>query len=145
MASVIKMGFEGEIYIGTAGSTASTQLGNVRDISISTDQEYGSTTMRGTTGSLPIETEKPTSVKWSSDWNMLEKTDDTELETLKSAAALGTAIALRQKDHSAGKGFDGDVFVSRKQGQPLKGEATHDFTATATNDSATPRAPQLYV
>ncbi len=144
MAAVRKMGYEGQIFIGTAGSTGATQLTNVRDISITTTLEYGPTTVRGDGSALPITTQKPVAATWTCDFNMLEKTDDTELATLKSAAALGTAIALRMKDHSSGSGFDGDVTVTRSQGQPLAGEATHDFTATPTDDSASPRAPILY-
>jgi len=147
MASVHKMGFEGLIYYGAVGSTASTQLTNTRDISISTDPEYGDTTVRGAGTSVPINTQMPTSLGWSCDFNMIEKSDDTSLAALKTAVSAGSPIALRMIDYSGGKGFDGDVYLSQKQGKPLKGESTHDFTATPAplDSSASTRTPSLYV
>ncbi len=146
MASVYKMGFEGQIFAQAAsGSTATTQLTNVADVSITTDFDFGSTTTRGDGTAVPITYQKPTAVTWSCDFTMLEKTDDTSLALLKAAAALGTAVAFRMKDYSAGSGFDGDVNVTHSQGKPLNGEQTHDFTVTPNNDASTPRVSQLYV
>ncbi len=147
MAAVHKMGFEGWIGCDTAGGTAATtQLTNTRDISITTDAEFGNTTTRGTGSAPPITYQKVTGLTWSCDFNMLEKTaaGDAQLELIKAAAAAGTPMALRMKDHSSGKGFDGDVIFSHKQGKPLAGEATHDFTAVPCNDASTPRTATLY-
>lgn len=144
--AVHKMGFEGMIYCNApTGSAATVQVTNSRDISITTDPQKGDTTMRGDGTSPPITTEHVTGLTWSCDWNMTEKSDDTTLEICKAAAAAGTAVALRMKDHSAGKGFDGDVLLAHKQGKPLAGEQTHDFTAVPTLNASTPRTPQLYV
>lgn len=140
---VTKMGFEGEIYYGVAGSTGATQITNSRDITISLDPERGDTTVRGSGAAAPIGTKQVTGVNWSCDWNMLEKSDDTTLAALKAAAVAGTPVALRLKDHSAGSGFDGDVTLSFRAGKPLKGEQTWDFTAEPTGESA--REPSLYV
>ena len=140
---VTKMGYEGEIYYGVAGSTAATQITNSRDISISTDPEKGDTTVRGTGAAPPISTSRVTGITWSCDWNMLEKSDDATLEALKAAAAAGDPVALRMKDSATRKGFDGDVILSIKGGKPLKGEQTWDFTAEPTADAG--REPQIYV
>ncbi|KKL70193.1 hypothetical protein LCGC14_2107320 [marine sediment metagenome] len=107
--------------------------------------QFGSTTTRGTGSAPPITYQKVTALTWSCDFNMLEKTDDASLELIKTAAAAGTPMALKMEDYSAGKGFDGDVVFSHKQGKPLAGEATHDFTAVPCNDATTPRVAQLYV
>ena len=45
--AVKKMGFEGKIYYGTAGSTASNELTNSRDITYGFDTGDGETTVRG--------------------------------------------------------------------------------------------------
>ena len=137
-----KMGFQGLLYYGTAGSTASTAITNSRDISITGGNEKGPTTTRGDGSTPPIVTSQVTARTWSCDWTMLEKTDDTTLEALKVAAAAGSPVALRLKDYSGGKGFDGDVILTHKTGKPLAGEQTHDFTADPTNVT---RAPQIYV
>ncbi len=145
MADVYKMGFEGMIYADTAdGTTATTQLTNSRDISITTDHDYGDTSTRGAGTAAVINYQVVTGVTWSCDFQMLEKTDDTQLALLKAAAALGTPMAFRMKDHASGSGYDGDVNVSHKQGKPLKGEQTHDFTVTPCNDASTPRVANLF-
>ena len=144
--SVHKMGFEGMIYANAAsGGAATVQVINSRDISITTDPEYGSTKTRGNGSAPPIKTQHVTGLTFSCDFTMIEKSDDTTLELLKAAAAAGTAVAFRMKDHSAGKGFDGDVLLSHKQSKPLAGEQTHDFTVVPSLNAATPRTPQLYV
>lgn len=140
---VTKMGFEGLIYIGTAGSTAATQITDRADVNITTDADKGNTTIAGDGSSIPIETEDVTVLKWSCDITMLVRSTDTTLETLRAAANAGTPIALRMKDYSAGKGFDGDVTFSATHGKPLRGEQTIQFTATPTRQSG--RTPQLYV
>jgi len=137
-----KMGFEGLIYYGAAGSTASTALTNTRDVSITLDSEDGDTTVRGDGSSPPIETTRVTKLKWSCEFTMLMKTADAELEALQVAAAAGNPVALRMKDHSSGKGFDGDVTLTCRDGKPLNGEQTKQFTAKPNGES---RTPQLYV
>ena len=140
--AVKKMGFEGMIYYGVKGSKAGTQITNTRDISITVDTEKAPTAVRGAGSTPPIATSRVTGITWSAEWNMLEKSDDSTLEALKVAAAAGTTVALRMKDHSTGKGYDGDVVLSMRAGKPLNGEQTYDFTAEPNDDD---RAPQLYV
>ena len=130
------------MYRGTASSTAATEVGTVRDVTITTDPQKAPTTTRGTAGTPPVETEGVVSIKWSCDWTMVNDTSDASLTAFRTAAAAGSPIALRLKDYSAGKGFDGDVTLSCKEGQPLAGEQTFDFTATPTKKSG--RAPLVY-
>lgn len=139
---VKKMGFEGLIYRGTAGSTAATQMTNTQDITISYDNEEGATTVRGDGSAVLINTSRVVAKSVSIEWTMLVKSDDTNLEALRVAEAAGSPVAIRLKDHSAGKGFDGDVILSMQHGMPLKGEQTVRFTAKPNDDN---RAPQLYV
>jgi len=141
MPSGVKMGFEGEIYYGVAGSTAGTKLTNSRDITYNSDPTKGETTVRGDGSAPPIETERVVSVKFSIEWLMLRRTD-ASLEALIAAAVVGTPVAIRTKDFAAGKGFDGDMTLSMKHGAPYKGEQTYAFTATVTDEL---RTPQPYV
>jgi hypothetical protein len=142
MANVITMGFEGQVFYGVKGSTAATQIGNSRDIKISVDPQMGDTTVRGTTGTAPVETEGVSSLKWSMTLNMVNSTSDAVVSALKTAAYGGTQVAIRMKDYAAGKGYDGDCNVKCEQGVPIKGEQTVDFTFTPNRDS---RAPSLYI
>lgn len=141
--SNVKMGFEGQIFYGVAGSTGGTQILNARDISYNMDHERGDSTVRGDGLSIPIKTEEVSLRVGSIEFAMIEDTTDTVLEALKVAAAAGTGVALRTKDHSAGKGFDGDVTLTVQKGMPIQGEQTVQFTATPSRGYG--RAPQLYV
>lgn len=137
-----KMGFEGKIFYGAAGSTASTEITNSRDITYNMDPEKGDTTERGDGSAPPIVTERVTARVVSIEWTMLNKTSDTTLEALRVAAYAGLPVAIRTKDYASGKGFDGDVTISVSHGKPYRGEQTYQFTASPCDDD---RAPQLYV
>lgn len=139
---VKKMGFEGEIYYGTAGSTAATKITNSQDITYTLDIEEGATTVRGSGSSVPINTSRVTALTASIQWTSLVKSDDTSIEALRVAAMSGAPVAIRTKDYAAGKGFDGDCILSVTHGKPLKGEQTLQFTAKPNDDN---RTPQLYV
>lgn len=140
----MKMGFEGLIYYGVAGSTAATQLTNNRDITYNMTTEKGNTTVRGTGASPPIQTESVTLRVASIEFTQLNKADadDASLASMKTAAYGGTVIALRTKDYSAGKGFDGDVILEVSHPYLLAGEQVVTFTAVPTYAT---RAPSLYV
>ncbi len=138
----MKMGFEGLIYYGVKGSTASTLINNRVDVSFDTDPQMASTTVAGAGTAPPIESEDVCTVKWSSTLKMKNDTTDTVLTALRTAAAAGNQVAIRMKDHSAGKGYDGDCNVKESYGGTLNGEQTFDFTFTPNNKL---RAPQLYV
>ena len=137
-----KMGFEGQLYYGTAGSTGSTLLENVVDITIGGDVERGNTTVRGDSTGPPIETEQVTILKSQIEFTMINDSTDTELEALKVAQATGAAVALRGKDYAAGKGPDGDFTLAISKPWPLRGEQVVTFTATPTRGSG--RTPVLY-
>lgn len=140
------MAFEGQMFIGTAdGSTeASTQLPNITEASYSWDPKKAPTTIRGLGTNVPLTTERVTEIAISIEWTMLNKTTDSELETLRVAAAAGSPVALRLKDFAAGKGFNGDVTLAVAVGEPNAGEQTLKFTATPTNETDGAREPVLY-
>lgn len=139
----VLMGFQGQIYYGAAGSTGATQLTNVGDITYNLDAEKGDTTVRGTGSAVPIKTDTITALGIQIEWDMIHDTTDANLSALLTAVFAGTAMAIRTKDYSAGKGFDGDCSITVQDGMPLKGQATKKFTATPCRDYG--RAPQLYV
>lgn len=138
-----RMGFEGRIYRGPAGSTATTEMQSATDISISITPKKAPTTTRGAGTSIPMETERVVSVSMSIEFTLLNKAQETHLDVLRAAAAAGTPVAIRMKDYASGKGFDGDVTLECKDGEPLAGEQTFQFTATPTNEKG--REPQPYV
>ena len=138
-----RMGWEGLLYQGTAGSTASVLVeGIVTNVDYEKAPTRGNTTGRGDGTAPSIETSRVTSIKPTLTITCLNKPDNPALIAFRAAAATGAAIAVRTKDHATGKGFDGDVTLGEKEGQPLQGEQTLEFSAEATEEF---RMPQLNV
>lgn len=141
MAGATRMGYEGQLFYGTAGSTAGTLVTNCVDLDYDTSVTRGNTTVRGAGTSPPVGTSRVTGIKPMLTWKMLNKPADATLAALIAAARTGAAVALRTKSYSAGTGFDGDVTLEVKNGMPLDGEQTFEFSAEATDDEG--RAPLL--
>ena len=144
MPTNIKMGFEGQIlFSATPGATGITLLTNVKDASYNFEVEKGNTTVRGDGSVPPIETEDVTIRKVTIEFTMIKDTTDTALESLLTALYGGTGVAIRMRDYSAGKGFDGDCTGTVSRGKPLNSEQTLQINLTPSRSYG--RAPQLYV
>ena len=137
-----RMGYEAQLFLGTAGSTPTAQMTNCIDLDYNMDPDMGDTSTRGDGTSVPVATEKVTGLKPEITFKALNRPADTILVAMLAAAFSGAAMAARTKSYSSGKGYDGDVNVKVKQGTPLKGEATWEFTLTA-NDQL--RDPTVWV
>lgn len=139
----VKMGYEGMLYYGAAGSTATTLLTNTRDIKLELDRETGDTTVRGSSTSPPIKTEETAMLVVGLEFDMINDITDASFAALKTAAAAGTGVALRGKDYSSGKGPDMDATLKASLPWNLAGEQVVTFTATPSR--AYGRAPQNWV
>lgn len=143
ITSTVKMGFEGQFLIGTAGSTASTLMENTRDITEGWEHETGDTTVRGDGTDRPIGTGDVTRRNYTLEVTVLYDTSDTGVQDLIEAASTGDAIAIRTKDYASGKGVDADATCAASRPMPLAGEQVITFTFTLNRGHG--RAPQLYV
>lgn len=139
----VKMGFEGLLYYGAAGTTAATLLSNCKDISLSMDNEKGNTTVRGDSTTPPIETEDTTLRKVQIEFTMINDITDTAYAAINTAVGSGAGIALRLKDYSSGKGPDADFVVTKSHPFPLNGEQAVTFTATPSRSYG--RSPSNWV
>lgn len=139
----VRKGFEGIAYYGTAGSTASTQLTNCRDITYNTDAEFGDTTVRGDGSAVPIQTQSKTLRTQSIEITMLHDDTDTAFQAMETAAAGSDPVAIRTKSYASGKGYDGDCHLASSKPYPMNGEQVITFTCTPTRDGG--RMPQPWV
>lgn len=122
------MGYQAQLFYGTAGSTATTQITRARDIQYAFSHDMGETTSRGDGSEVPIECKAPVLKKLDSlTWNMVDSASDTALTALLTAADEPTCLSLKLVDRSSGRGFSGDVYLKCSLGAPLKGETTYDF------------------
>lgn len=135
----VKMGFEGIAYYGAAGSSATNQLLNVRDIKLELDVDKGNTTVRGDSSGPPIETEDVCIRKVSVELTMINDITDTFFAALMTAAAAGSGVALKLKSYSSGRGPDADFSLKASLPWNLNGEQVITFTATPSRSYG--RAP----
>lgn len=135
------MGYEGLLYEGAAGSQASTQITNATDVDYEVGVQTGSTTVRGNGSSVPIETGEATQLSGKLTFTMIMNTSDSSLVALLAAAATGAPRALRYIRSSGLLGLDADCILSAKQGSPLNGEGTVEFTVEKLSKSS--RTPVL--
>ena len=135
MTKETKMGFEGVLMHGTAGSPADTKITNCRDVTISFSPEKGDTSVRGTGAGPGVNSSRIVAISHTLSFQMLNKSDDSSLDDLLTAAAAGTPIALLANDYDGGSGPDFDYTLEVSNGQPYKGEQTFDFTAEPTDEA----------
>lgn len=130
------MGYEGLIYHGTKGSTATTQILNCRDVDYEVNPTTGSTKRRGDGSSVPIKTGEATGLEAKLTFNMIVEDGDTSLVALLAAARTGEPIALRYIRETGLLGLDADCIISAKEGAPLDGEQTIDFSVVDLSRSS---------
>src|SRR3990167_11417063 len=99
-----RLGFEGELYWGTAGSTAATQLTIARDISYKFEPVEADVSDRASV----VEMTDVAMVKFSLEFEVNNDNSNTFIAAMRSAAATGGAIAFRTKDRASGYGVDAD-------------------------------------
>jgi hypothetical protein len=138
-----KMGYQGLLYYGTKGSTASTQVTKRVDATYEISVETGSTTSAGDGTSVPIETGEAVTLDAKITFNCIVDDNDAAVIAFQAAAATGVPIALRFIAFTGGAGLDADCVISVTRGAPLKGEQTMDVSVEKL--SASDREPQLNV
>ena len=137
-----EMGYQLRLYIGTAGTTAGTQVTQATDIDYDVATTKGSTTARGTGGAPPIHTENVTERAVTVTWKQLnDPTNDTTLATLISKAIVGDPLSIKLTTGSGATLLDCDVTLTKKYNAPIGAEGSYDFTATPTKQSG--RTPTI--
>lgn len=111
-----RMGFEGKLYWGVAGGTASTELTIARDVSYKFEPTEADVSDR----SSIIDLVDVAGIKFSLEFEVNNQDTNAFIAALRTAAATGGAIAFRTRDKSAGYGVDGDFIVGDDEGQPLR-------------------------
>lgn len=130
-----RMGFEGILYWGAAGSTASTALTIARDVSY----KWESTEADVSDRSSLIDLSDVAGVKFSLEFEVNNDNSNAFIAAVRAATIAGTAIAFRTRDRTSGYGVDGDFIVSVDESQPLRDAQRIKVTASPTDkNSRTP-------
>lgn len=130
----IRVGHEAELYMGTAGSTAATELTIARDVNYSIETTTADVSSRASI----IDSNAAVGVVLAMDFEILNDNSVAGIATLRAAAFAGTAIAFRSKDYSSGVGIDGDFHIAISEGQPLRDKQTLKITCKPTSATRVP-------
>jgi hypothetical protein len=132
----IKLGMEAKLYYGAAGATATTELTNVKDVTLNLESGEADVTTRANAGwRATIGTLKTGSVEFEMIWD----SDDAGFTAIKDAYFANTPIALAILDEAGGEGLDADFSItsfSRKEA--LEEAITVSVTAKPTYSTRAP-------
>lgn len=137
------MGFEKILYIGTAGTTAATQVLDLVNIKVTETVQYGNTISRGDGTTVPRVTKRAVSLEKVVTFNSLNVPDNTNLATIKAAATSDTPasrlIAMKVVDKASGTTeFDADVDITIDRDAQLTAEQDLAFVATVDRSERDP-------
>lgn len=132
----IKLGMEAKLYYGEAGATATSELTNVKDVTLTLESGEADVTTRGNSGwRATVGTLKTGSVEFEMVWDSA----DAGFAAIKNAYFNNTPIALAILDGAEGEGLDADFSItsfSRKEA--LEEAITVSVTAKPTYSTRAP-------
>ena len=126
----IRLGMQAKLYHGAAGATATTELSNVKDVTLNLETGESDVTTRASNGwRATIATLKNGSVEFTLIWD----TEDAGFTAIKNAYFNNTAIALAVLDGEGGSGLDADFSVTNfTRNEPLEEAITVNVTVKPT-------------
>lgn len=133
----IRLGMDAKLFHGPAGTTASTELTNTRDVTLNLESGEADVTTRGAQGwRATAATLKEGTVEFEMVWD----TEDTGFTAIKDAFFDNAPIALAVLDRDDGSGLDADFMITNfSRSEPLEEAITVSVTAKPTYST---RAPQ---
>jgi hypothetical protein len=131
-----KLGLEGKLYRGTAGSTASTEITNAQDVTLNLSISEADFSRRAGAG---WESVKAVMVGAELSFTIVYDSADANFLALKNAAINRTALAFAVLDGAGGKGVDADfVITGFGRNEPLREGMTCPITAKVYDGNRTP-------
>jgi hypothetical protein len=126
----IRLGMQAKLYHGTAGATATTELTNVKDVTLNLETGESDVTTRASNGwRATIATLKNGSVEFTLIWDP----DDAGFTAIKDAYFGNSAIAMAVLDGEGGSGLDADFAVTNfTRNEPLEEAITVNVTVKPT-------------
>jgi hypothetical protein len=132
----IKLGMEAKLYYGAAGATATSELTNVKDVTLNLESGEADVTTRANAGwRATVGTLKTGSVEFEMIWD----SDDLGFTAIKDAYFNNTPIALAILDGPGGEGLDADFSVTNfTRNEPLEEAITVNVTVKPTYSTRAP-------
>lgn len=132
----VLIGADAELYHGTAGSSAATELTICRDVTINMEADTAEINSRASS----YNSNKPVGKTLSIEFEVLYDDSNAFLATARSKWTSDTAIAFLAKDKTSGVTiFDADFYITNiTEGQPLRDKQTQRISATLTTETRAP-------
>ena len=133
---MFKLGLEGKLYYGVAGSTAANELSNARDVTLNLESSEADVTTRANGGwRATVAALKDASIEWEMIWD----TENAGFVAVKNAYFAGGPIALAILDGADGEGLDADFAItSFSRSEPLEEGMSVSVTAKPTYSTRAP-------
>jgi hypothetical protein len=132
----IKLGMDAKAYYGEAGTTATTELTNIKDLTLNLETGEADVTTRGNQGwRATIATLKDGSVEFEMIWD----SGDAGFTAIKTAYFTNTPISLAILDGENGEGLDADFSITNfSRNEPLEEALSVSVTAKPTYSTRAP-------
>jgi len=123
------VGLDAKIYRGAAGSTAGTEMGNVRDVTRSDEKGEANISRRASRWHVVKATRRKIEVSWT----MINDDTDADVVALRNAYDADTPLAFKIIDKASGHGIDGDFEIMKfEESHPDETEQTISVTIKPT-------------
>ena len=127
MATEFVLGMNAKLYYGAAGSSASTEMGNVKDVTLTLEAGEADVTTRANLGWRAT---APTLRECTAEFEMVWDPTDAGFTAIKNAFLTAGMIALKILDKTGGQGPDGDFAItSFSRNEALEEAITVSVTA----------------
>lgn len=132
----IKLGMDAKLYYGDSGSTASTEIDNVRDLTFNLSTQETDVTTRGNGGWVATQA---TLKEGSLDFSMIWDTSDAAFTAIQTAFFANDSIAFLVLDEEDGQGLDADFTITNfTRNENLTDAITVDVTAKPAYSTRAP-------
>ena len=127
MSTEFVLGMNAKLYYGAAGATAATEMGNVRDVTLTLEAGEADITTRANQGWRAT---APTLRECSVEFEMVWNPADAGFTAIKTAFLAAGTVALKVLDQAGGQGPDGDFAItSFTRNEALEEAVTVSVTA----------------
>ena len=123
------VGLDAKLYRGTAGTPATTEMTNVRDVTLADTRAEANISRRGSWFHVIKSTRRSIEVNFT----MIDDDADADLAALLAAYVANTPLAFKIVDKASGKGVDADFYIVKmERSEPDETETTYAVTIKPT-------------
>jgi len=130
-----RIGLDGKFYYGNAGSQATTEATNVRNVNLNLSKRTAEALRRG----KKWVAKKPVATEASLEFEIYDIEADAFLSTIKNAFMNDTKVALYPTDAASGEGLDADYYITNfSRNESNEDFITYSVTAEPTDETRDP-------